>query len=40
LYALDDSFSPKEQMPPLERALGDPSEIEAAARRVAEQAKR
>jgi 2,3-bisphosphoglycerate-dependent phosphoglycerate mutase len=40
VYELDDSFSPKEQKPPLERALGDPSEIEAAARRVAEQAKR
>jgi 2,3-bisphosphoglycerate-dependent phosphoglycerate mutase len=39
VYELDDFFAPKEQKPPLERALGDPAEIEAAARKVAEQAK-
>ncbi len=39
IYELDDFFAPKEQMPPLERALGDPAEIAAAAQAVADQAK-
>ena len=34
VYELDDFFALKEQKPPLERALGDPAEIEAAARRL------
>jgi 2,3-bisphosphoglycerate-dependent phosphoglycerate mutase len=39
VYELDDFFAPKEQKPVLERALGDPAEVEAAARKVADQAK-
>jgi 2,3-bisphosphoglycerate-dependent phosphoglycerate mutase len=39
VYELDDRFRPREQKPVLERALGDPEAIAAAAQKVADQAK-
>jgi 2,3-bisphosphoglycerate-dependent phosphoglycerate mutase len=39
VYDLDERYAPKEQKPTLERGLGDPAAIAAAAQKVADQAK-
>jgi len=39
VYELDDRFLPVERMAPLERSLGDPAAVAAAAAAVADQAK-
>jgi 2,3-bisphosphoglycerate-dependent phosphoglycerate mutase len=39
VYELDEQFRPTEQKPALDRALGDPAAIAAAAQKVADQAK-
>jgi 2,3-bisphosphoglycerate-dependent phosphoglycerate mutase len=39
VYELDDAFAPVESKPLLDRALGDPAAVAAAAKAVADQAK-